>query len=58
MLVVDWGFEAGGHNGRDETTTLPYSDGKRANKFLLQQEVLQTDEECLPQWYWVQMLFR
>jgi hypothetical protein len=34
-------------NGRDETTTLTQSDGKRANRnLLLQQEELQTDDAC------------
>jgi enoyl-[acyl-carrier protein] reductase II len=45
--IVAEGFEAGGHNGRDETTTLTQSDGKRANRnLLLQQEELQTDDAC------------
>jgi enoyl-[acyl-carrier protein] reductase II len=32
--IVAEGFEAGGHNGRDETTTFN-SDGKKQIKFLL-----------------------
>jgi enoyl-[acyl-carrier protein] reductase II len=30
--IVAEGFEAGGHNGRDETTTFNLSDGKKANR--------------------------
>jgi enoyl-[acyl-carrier protein] reductase II len=57
--IVAEGFEAGGHNGRDETTTFTLPMVKEQIEILLlQQEELQTDEACLPQWYWVQMLFR
>jgi NAD(P)H-dependent flavin oxidoreductase YrpB (nitropropane dioxygenase family) len=51
VLIVAEGFEAGGHNGRDDNFHLN-SDGKRA-KFLLysRQVVLQTDVVCLQQWH-------
>lgn len=51
--VVVEGFEAGGHNGRDETTTLtliPMVKEKLPSRLLLPEELVM-GEECLLQWH-------
>ncbi len=58
--IVAEGFEAGGHNGREETTTMVLIPHIRkvTSLPLIAAAELVLEAECLPRWHWELMGFR